>query len=152
MLMVRHLISGLLLILLAFTACKPKSEPQTNGGDRGKPACGEGWIKNSHMDTLRSDPFELVSATMKGRCMEFTVRYGGGCGEVDFKLIWDGNLRESSPEQARLRLILDDRDNCRALLIRTFAFDVATINPGKPTVFYIENLKEPVLFDPMAGD
>jgi hypothetical protein len=114
-----------------------------------KPGCSEmGWNLHLNPSGVQSDPFTLVDARMSGRCLEITVKHGGGCGGAVFSLLWDGSLAESLPEQARFRLVLDNQDRCRALITRTLSIDIATVNQGRAFEFRIDKLDKTLRFEP----
>jgi hypothetical protein len=138
-----------IIIMAGFFSCKTKSTDAASG--REKPSCGLGWTQNAQPDTVSSDAFELLDATFNGRCLDITVRYGGGCGGADFFLLWNGTMGESAPAQARLRLVLKDQDHCRALLTQTLSFDIGTIAQKQAVDFYLNERPEPLRFDPKAG-
>ncbi len=139
------------MLVTGFFSCKSSATPETTSG-RDKPSCGLGWTKNARPDTVRSDAFELLDATLNGRCMDITVRYGGGCGGADFFLLWNGALAESAPAKATLRLILKDQDHCRALLTKTLSFDIGTLAQNQAVDFFLNDRPEPMRFDPKAGN
>lgn len=150
--MARYFVPTLGLILMTgFVSCKTSSATEAPTG-REKPSCGLGWTQNAQPDTVSSDPFELLDAKLQGRCLDLTVRYGGGCGGADFFLLWNGTLAESFPAQAKLRLVLKDQDHCRALLTKTLSFDIGTIAQKQAVDFYLNERAEPLRFDPKAGN
>jgi len=114
-----------------------------------KPGCSEmGWTLHLNPAAVQTDKFTLLDAKMSGRCLEVTVRHGGGCGGAVFSLLWDGSLAESLPEQANFRLVLDNQDRCKALITRTLSIDVAGVNQGRAFEFRLAGLDKTLLFEP----
>ncbi|MEL7530206.1 MAG: hypothetical protein AAFN10_02800 [Bacteroidota bacterium] len=124
-----------ILPLLGLTACQETINPD---------GCEALIRSNNKYDYTNSDDFELVEARIEDDCLLITVRYGGGCGEVDFDLIAIEGETLSLPPQIPMRLVLDDNDNCEALITDEIGFDVSEIkNSGSGThMFKLEGLSE----------
>ncbi len=74
------------------------------------------------------DGFDIEGVRVSGRTLSVDVRYGGGCEDHEFELYWDGRLLETSPAQARLRIVHDaNGDACEALRSETLTFDVSAL-------------------------
>jgi hypothetical protein len=74
-----------------------------------------------------ADDFDFVAAEVVGDCLRLTIRYGGGCGNIDLKLIDGGFVWESFPHQRSIRLSLKDEDECEALVTKEVSFDLTPI-------------------------
>lgn len=108
----------LLVAMLALTmfACK-QDQPHPEG-------CEEALLNTNRYANDESDDFQFHRVELNGDCLEIEVSYGGGCGEVDFDLVFSRAVGFSLPPYTTARLILDDDDNCEALLRETFQFDL----------------------------
>ncbi len=109
---------GLLLLLLSI-GCRP--EPVGPNG------CEAIDRDNARYQNALSDEFTLASAKIEEDCLLLTVRYGGGCGTVDFDMVAIEGSAFSLPPQIPMRLILDDEDPCEALITDEIAFDLAAL-------------------------
>lgn len=88
-----------------------------------------------------SDDFELLEASLDEDCLLITVRYGGGCGGADFNLIAIEGETFSLPPQIPMRLILDDNDNCEALITEELQFDVRPLQGEAGTGLHMLDLE-----------
>ena len=102
---------------------------------------------NLYTDAPRDD-FNLVGADIIGNCLQLTVRYGGGCGDIEFKLITTKNILESNPVQRNIRLSLKDEDYCKALLIKEISFDLIPIRVSgdNRVALNLEGWNDPLLY------
>lgn len=121
-----------LLPLLSLIACQEAINPD---------GCEELVRSNRKYDNAQSDDFQLVEASIEDDCLKITVRYGGGCGEVDFDLIAQEGETLSLPPQVQMRLVLDDDDNCEALLTDELFFDVSSLKSGVGTGVHMLTLE-----------
>ncbi len=117
-----------LIILLTFfwvSCSKPEPEPvlNTNSG------CSEAIILDSDFYQNGPDEEELIiqEASIEGDCMKLKASYGGGCGDVVFKLVTIG-IQLKIPNHP-VRLSLDDDDNCEALIWRDLEYDLTPLQP-----------------------
>ena len=84
-------------------------------------------VSNSELRDAPRDPFTLKSIKVEDDCLEITLEYGGGCGEVDFQLIASEDLDDSLPQQRAVILSLKDEDPCRAINTETISFDLTPL-------------------------
>lgn len=84
-------------------------------------------LDGSLYNNTTSDDFELTNAEVIGDSLKLTISYGGGCGNVEAKLIDSENILESSPIQRNIKLSLKDNDNCEAFLTKVISFDLTPI-------------------------
>jgi hypothetical protein len=71
-----------------------------------------------------SDIFDIDTAWISNTCMHIAVSYGGGCGTVDFQLIYNMRIMQSYPPKTHLFLSFTDEDPCRAIVRDTLLFDL----------------------------
>lgn len=88
-----------------------------------------------------SDEFQLIEAKLEGNCLLISVSYGGGCAEVDFSLVAIEGETFSIPPQIPMRLILDDHDNCEALITEELQFDVRPLQGEAGTGLHMLDLE-----------
>ncbi|MEM1325304.1 MAG: hypothetical protein AAGI23_05085 [Bacteroidota bacterium] len=82
-------------------------------------------------DRASSDDFFLKDIQLIDQCLEVLIAYGGGCGDVDLRLVGSNAYAESLPPQLGVRLVFEDNDQCEALVQRRFYFDVTDLQyPG----------------------
>lgn len=76
------------------------------------------------------DRFEILAARLESDQLVVDVLYGGGCRRHDFRVLWSGALRESSPPQADFLLTHDGHaDPCKALRRETIRVDMLDLPP-----------------------
>ena len=95
-------------------------------GDSGlEPACHLPSTKDSEQYVnAPKDDFQFVDVKIDGNCLEVTFSYGGGCEEVEMKLIGRESIMKSNPPQRTIRMSLKDEDNCEALVTTTRIYDL----------------------------
>jgi hypothetical protein len=75
-----------------------------------------------------ADALEFLDVRIRGDTLVAEVRYGGGCREHRFALVFGDVFMESDPVQVRGMLSHDaDGDLCRALLGRTLRYDLGPL-------------------------
>ena len=107
----------LLLLVLSFSTCK-KDELSDKQ---------EVIISKDQLLNAPDDAFTFNKVELDGDCLNLTISYGGGCGEVEVKLIDSGDVAESLPVLRAIRLSFKDEDLCEALVEKTFTFDLTPI-------------------------
>ena len=84
-----------------------------------------------------SDPFDIDSYEIIDDCLKITIRYGGGCGNVDLSLIPFASA-EIFPLLLIIKLVFDDEDYCKALVRREFCFDIKPLRVLGSSSVYLE--------------
>lgn len=84
-------------------------------------------VNNALFINAPDDEFDFADVTIINDSIYLSIRYGGGCGEVEFKLIDSEAIMESLPVQRNIRLSLKDEDTCEALLTEELSFDLTPI-------------------------
>ncbi|MEH0157364.1 hypothetical protein V6R21_24845 [Limibacter armeniacum] len=75
-----------------------------------------------------SNHFSIVNAFVWEKMLEVQVRFGGGCKEHDFELLWDGTQKESFPPIIPLVITHDNNgDPCKAIVIQNLQFDLTDV-------------------------
>lgn len=105
---------GLGLSLLLLAAC------EEDGGLDGT---------GTALEQCSTDPIDDVtvsSVAVSGDSLELEASVGGGCGDHEFQLCWDGSVMESDPPQVNVFLIHDGNgDSCEAELTEELSFDLS---------------------------
>jgi hypothetical protein len=84
-------------------------------------------IINDDNDVFPDDPLFIQDAVVNNNTLQLTVQYGGGCGDVEFKLIGDALFMESNPVQSPIALSLKDKDWCKALITTELCYDLSAL-------------------------
>ena len=84
-------------------------------------------INNSLYKNSPNDIFEFINVEIENNCIIILIEYGGGCGEVEFKLIDSEIVAKSNPPQRDIRLSFKDDDDCEALIRKEITFDLTPI-------------------------
>lgn len=88
------------------------------------------YLPMTGMELEPLDRFTILAARFEGDQLIVQVRYGGGCRRHDFRVLWNGALRESNPPQADFLLTHDGHaDPCRALRSETLRIDMLDLPP-----------------------
>jgi len=115
---------ALLIVIIALIA----SCDDGNSTKSSSPPCEKTIIISSMLyKTAPDDRFHFEDVEVVGNCLEMTISYGGGCGEVGYELIDAGVVYYSMPPQRELRLSFKDDDLCEALIRKTISFDLRPI-------------------------
>ncbi len=87
-------------------------------------------VSSAYFSNVSTDDYHISAANIVGDRLEITVNAGGGCGELNFSLLANELVIETSPEQQMIRLILDDQDICEALLEEKRWYDISSLKIG----------------------
>jgi len=94
-----------------------------------------------------SDEFKLLEVELKGSCLETTIFYGGGCGDINFQLVGSGRYAYTIPPSLDVRLLFDDDAFCKAGLREKFYFDLSDLHLDESLVIYLEGWETPILYE-----
>lgn len=76
------------------------------------------------------DPFTVLDARFEADQLVIDVRYGGGCRDHYFHMLWSGAVMRSNPPQANFFLVHEANDDpCKALITETLRFDMLDLLP-----------------------
>jgi len=95
------------------------------------------------------DDFDFANAEIIGDSLKLTIRYGGGCGDVEIKLIDSGAIMESYPVQRNIRLSLKDKDLCKALLTKVISFNLipVRVSDNQKVSLNLAGWESPLLYE-----
>ena len=85
-----------------------------------------------------SDEYKLLEVELKESCLEVSILYSGGCGEVSFQLVGSGSYAYTNPPSLDIRLLFDDEDFCKAELREKFYFDLSDLHLDKSLIINLE--------------
>jgi len=111
------------LLLLVFLACNSSKKPADDAAVTAVECVP--MIEDRAVAAGTSDPYEIKDARISENCLEVDVSYGGGCGEEEFRLVWDGKVKKTDPPGATLKLLFKDEDRCKKLVMTTLRFDIS---------------------------
>lgn len=135
----KHLIL-ILSIIFSLSGCSKENDPID---------CITTIISNEQYLNSTSDTFDFKDISIKDGCLNISVNYGGGCGEVSAILVDSGDILESNPAQRKLRLLFTDNDECEALKKMDFYFDINNlkIDDDNKVLLNFENTDLTVLYE-----
>ncbi len=71
------------------------------------------------------DPFEIDNVLKLESILSIDVKYGGGCQEHSFEIIWDGTMINSNPPTVKFILVHNaNNDMCEAYLSEKLKIDL----------------------------
>lgn len=74
----------------------------------------------------KSDPYNLLSASVDGKKLKLKVQYGGGCEEHAFELYTNGMIMKSLPPKQRFFLRhYNHGDSCKGLKTKDLVYDLS---------------------------
>lgn len=109
----------LMTLLLTTSGCTKEEHK-----DKKNIHCNSVIVDSNQYNNLMTDDFNLVEIKFEDTCLKISIRYGGGCKDVDLKLIDSNSVFESNPIQRNLKIILTDNDDCEALITKDFYFNI----------------------------
>jgi len=96
------------------------------------------------------DDVQLLSSAISGDCLMLSISASGCDGSTWTTAIYDqGLVAESSPEQRYLRISLDNREECDAVITKDITFDLSPIqiqNDGR-LILNIQGSDESLLYN-----
>lgn len=120
----RHLFLSLAFIAgILFVNCEGDKVDR----DSDNASSGKIIVSNSGYSDVSNDDFQFTKVEIDGDSIRLSIRYGGGCGDIDVKLFDAGVIMESLPIQRNIRLSFKDDDFCKALITKTISFDLSPI-------------------------
>ena len=109
--------------------------------------CDEATVKALEDAGYFRDPGSVQSLAISGNKLDVSLAYGGGCGEHDFRVCWDGVVLESFPPQAPLTLFHNPNgDFCEAFLSSEISLGLGVF--GTEGDIYLNLGEHSVLYQP----
>lgn len=114
----------LLFSILILFGCKKTDTPV----DTASLICDQKIIVDFDLfNDAPDDDFTFNSIELDDDCLHISFSYGGGCNDVDIKMIDANTDAPSSVSMRTLRLSLDDDDDCEAWVTEEISFDLTPI-------------------------
>ncbi len=135
-------VASLILLLVYILSCDSVNQEESN--------CNEEILIDSNLfANAPDDSFSFKSVEINQNCLTLSVEYGGGCGDVEFKLIDSDLVMESTPPQRNIRLSLNDRDYCKAMITKKLFFDLTPIQvvEGGKIILHLTDWEEQILYN-----
>ncbi len=106
------------------------------------------FVDDNLFSNAPNDSFDFINVEIIQNCLKLTIEYGGGCGDIELKLISSEMVMESNPPQINIRLSLKDEDNCKAIIRKEILFDLTPINKlvNDRVILNIDNWDESILY------
>ena len=117
----KKIISFLIILMFVSISCSNEVEPNDITDEIKIIIDGE--LYNS----APNDTFSIKEIKITNDILKIVIEYGGGCGDVEAKLIDAGVVMESNPVQRNIRLSFKDHDFCKALIEKEYSFDIKSI-------------------------
>ncbi len=109
-----------LFVFALFLRCGDDESVRPNNTDCGQKAI----VDNAQYINAPDDEFSFVEVEINGDCMKISIRYGGGCRDIELKLIGSESVLFPAPGAGNIRLSLKDEDDCKALILKEITFDL----------------------------
>lgn len=106
-------------------------------------------VDNSRFKQIQSEGFEITDVRVNGDCLEVEIVSGGCSGNTwKVELIDAGWVAESYPEQRGIKLILDNKELCNAIVTKTFTFDLRPVRTFSDVVtLNLEHWKQQIRYE-----
>lgn len=137
---------GIVLVGFVFNSCN-NLKKNTNSIKKDSLTCSP-MVLDTAGTYVNSDPFLLVGAELKGKCLEIEVEYSGGCGGDVWTLAWNGMLMKSLPPKANIYLHLKDEDACREVVRKKISFDISSIYNNMEVVLFLKDFRGELVYKP----
>lgn len=132
----RKYLFGTAILILA-TACGPELVFE-NSEMRVYVKEVSGAYDESRFDDYASDGYSLGIAEVAGDSVRLNVSYSGGCGGADFRLLIDEPSMAATTDSVASRsavLLLEDNDNCEAIVSTDVTLPLSSLPAGPYTLF-----------------
>lgn len=132
---------ALILVLGLAVSCDSVNSKQSECG-------AEILVDNNLFTNAPNDSFNFVDIEIIQNCLKITIEYGGGCGDIELKLISSELVMRSNPPQINIRLSLKDEDSCEANIRKEILFNLTPIHElvNNQVILNIKNWDEAILY------
>ena len=92
-----------------------------------------------------NDPFEIIGISPSENMLNLYLNYSGGCQVHQFKVIWDGEIREAGEYREVFLKVFHqgNNDECEAILKTKVSVDLSRVLgafvPDEKTMFVVQN-------------
>lgn len=112
------------ILAITITSCKPGKKINESQKSSPEP-CEPITFTNDLYENIETDYYSVDSIFIDNNCLNIWVNYSGGCGDSEFKLLYNNKIMKSMPPQTNLMLHFTDNDNCRALVQQKLYYDLS---------------------------
>ncbi len=81
----------------------------------------------TEINEMADDYYTINNVSVYETQIIVELNYSGGCGGANFQAVWNGALMKSMPPKANVSLLLDDKDDCEALVSEKVYIDVSPL-------------------------
>lgn len=119
------------LILISLFSCSEQEDTQYLNS-----ICDQiTTVDNSRYKNASSEGFVIRNVQLSGDCLEVVIASSGCSGNTwKVELIDAGRVAESNPEQRDLKIVLDNREMCTAMVNKTYTFDLRPVRTQRNVV------------------
>lgn len=90
-------------------------------------------------NTPSKEDFTINKITYHDGCLEINATYGGGCEQFVPQLVWNGQEGLSLPPFFDLKLYTHVQDNCKALVTKTWSYNLEALSNAPEKTLNIQN-------------
>ncbi|MFC2125333.1 hypothetical protein ACFLU5_11010 [Bacteroidota bacterium] len=111
--------------------------------------CQSAIIDTDHYNNPWNDEFMYEEVQIVDEKIFTKIKYGGGCGTIQYEMVSDGIFIESDPPEINLLLSFKDDDACEALVSTTLCFDLSifqTDSDGGTIQINLMNWDSPLIY------
>ena len=131
------------LIFCFATACSSTNETESS--------CDEAPIVDTEQyNNATTDAFEIQDISINGDCLTVQISSGGCDGNNwEVKLFASEEVLESLPPQRNLKISLKDEEDCEALIMKEFKFNISSlqVNGSENVILNFSNFDEALLYE-----
>lgn len=86
----------------------------------------------------RTDNYKFEKINVVENCLEVTIRYAGGCGDIVTSMVDSEDIEELPQLTRHLSLDLEDNDPCEALITKSVSYDLVEIQVPEAKEIYLD--------------
>ncbi len=111
-------------------------------------------LSNDVSVELKDNFFTINNVEIIGQRLKVDVAYSGGCGNAEFRAVWNGMAMKSMPPKVNLKLYLDDSDNCEALISKQIIVDLSKFKQvsADRVLIRLAGKDEPMMYNSSSRD
>lgn len=132
-----------ILLSILLVHCKDK-EPTSAQCDRAV------IVSDRNYNQAKDDTgFRITDVIISGNCMTIEYSYGGGCKDIKTELVAaEESIQHASNLTFReLKLSIDDKDNCEALITISEEFDISALQgSGNSVIIKLHKWAEDLVY------
>jgi len=128
----KTIIAILLFSIIIFQACEKENVSETS--ENIKLIVDAGQYLAAYKPESFGDPFEVDNVSKEDSILYIDIKYGGGCKEHSFEIIWGGDFIKTNPPTIKIILVHNaNNDLCEAYLSDKLKIDLKELMGGEYT-------------------